>query len=115
VVSLMGCAIGGGRWRLGRHLTSISVMGGHNLDLRQVEISDPEVTITSICFMGGDDIYLPAGVDVEVSGFTLLGGSTRHGSCTGGRPGGPRVRLRLFIVMGASMSGTCPPWRHSPR
>lgn len=102
VVSLLGGTTMSGRWRLSGQLTSVSVMGGSDLDLRQAEIDDTEVTITSICLMGGDDIYVPDGVDVEISGFSLLGGSDQHGSSTGGHPGGPLVRIRVFCLMGGT-------------
>ncbi len=42
------------------------------------------------------------GVDVEISGFSLLGGSDQHGSSTGGHPGGPLVRIRVFCLMGGT-------------
>ena len=102
VVSLLGGATVSGHWRLSGRLTSVSVMGGSNIDLRQVEIDQSEVTITSICLMGGDDIYLPAGVDLEVNGFSLLGGSDQHGSSTEVHPGAPLVRIRLFCLMGGT-------------
>ncbi len=102
VVSLLGGATVSGRWRLRGHLTSVSVLGGSDIDLRQVEIDDADVTITSICLMGGDDIYVPDGVDVEVSGFSLLGGSDQHGSSAFGHRGAPLVRIRVFCLMGGT-------------
>jgi len=40
----MGGSTVAGRWRLSRKLTSISVMGGNDLDLRGVELDGTEVT-----------------------------------------------------------------------
>lgn len=106
VVSLMGGSTVAGRWRLSGNLTSISVMGGNDLDLRDVELDGAEVTITSVSLMGGDDIYLPAGVDAELSGFALMGGDDQHGGSAAPGRGAPVVRIRSFSLMGG-----CDVWR----
>lgn len=100
VVSLMGGSTVAGRWRLSGKLTSISVMGGSDLDLRNAELDGDEVTITSVSLMGGDDIYVPEGVDVELSGFALMGSDDEHGGPAAPRAGGPVIRIRSFSLMG---------------
>ncbi|MQA13548.1 MAG: DUF1707 domain-containing protein [Pseudonocardiaceae bacterium] len=100
VVALLGGSTVTGRWRLSGTLTSISLMGGTTLDLRDVELDGAEVTITTIALLGGDDIYVPDGVDVEMTGFALMGGNDEYGVTTEVRPGAPRVRIRAFAVMG---------------
>src|SRR5580698_5769950 len=58
-----------GRWRISGKTTAIAVMGGCNLDLRHAEIDGPEVVITAVAFMGGVQITVPEGFDVEMNVF----------------------------------------------
>jgi Domain of unknown function (DUF1707)/Cell wall-active antibiotics response 4TMS YvqF len=100
VLSLMGGAEKRGRWRVGRQLTSITLMGGNDLDLRHAEIDADEVTIVAVAVMGGTDIYVPDSVDVEVGGFALMGGRGERGSSRAPRPGAPRIKILAFALMG---------------
>lgn len=100
LVSVLGGAEKRGRWRVGRRLTSVTLLGGNDIDLRNAEIDADEVTILAIAVMGGMDIYVPDTVDVEVGGFALVGGRGERGSSRAPRPGAPRVRVRAFALMG---------------
>lgn len=102
LVGLIGGSTKRGRWRVGRRVNTISVIGGHDLDLRQAELEADEITIVSVSVIGGDDIYLPDFVDVEVSGFSLIGGSEERGSRRTPRRGAPRVRVLSFSLIGGS-------------
>ncbi len=99
-LSLMGGSDKRGRWRLGRRLTSVAIMGGGDLDLRGAELDDDEVTITAIALMGGIDIYVPDSIDVDVSGFAVMGGNDERGSTRPPRPGAPLLHIRAFAIMG---------------
>lgn len=109
VGALLGGSTVSGRWRLSGRLTSISVLGGSTLDLRNVELDGGEATIATIALLGGDDIYVPDGVDVEVTGFAIMGGHDEHGPATAVRPGAPVVRVRAFAFMGGSDVWRVPP------
>jgi hypothetical protein len=100
VVSLMGAAEKKGRWRVGNRLTAITVMGGNDIDLRHAEIDAEDVTIVAVALMGGMDIYVPDTVDLEIGGFALMGGNGERGSSRAPRPGGPRIRVLAYSVMG---------------
>ena len=78
VLSVMGGAEKTGRWRVGERLTTITVMGGNDIDLRHAEIDADDVTIVAVAVMGGMDIYLPDTVDVQIGGF-VHGGQWRTG------------------------------------
>ena len=58
--------------------------------------------ITVVSVMGGSDIILPEGVEVELEGFALMGGNDLKidGPCP--RPGAPVVRVRAFSLMGGT-------------
>jgi hypothetical protein len=87
------------RWRLAARTTVLAIMGGAHLDLRGAEIDGPEATISCFAFMGGVDIVVPEGTDVEVSGFGLMGGVADEVRGEP-RPGMPSLHVRAFAVMG---------------
>jgi hypothetical protein len=91
-----------GRWRVGRTCTVVNVMGGSDLDLNGAEFAGEVVEMRVLSLMGGSDVWVPEGLDVEVSEFALMGGNTiRIGEGRRG-DGGPLLRLRLISIMGGS-------------
>ena len=102
VVAVMGGAERRGRWRLGRHVSAVAVMGGVELDLREAQITAPEVRITTVTIMGGVEVYVPEGVDVQCSGFSLMGGTSGPKTREALPPGAPVVRIRAFNLMGGT-------------
>ena len=88
-----------GRWVVPRSYVSVAVMGGVELDLREAQFSEPEVTIHAYTVMGGIEITVPEDVDVDVSGFAFMGGFD-HNASGPGVPGAPRVRILGFALMG---------------
>ena len=88
------------RWRLAPHTAVIAVMGGAHLDLRAAEIEGPDASISCVALMGGIDIIVPEGVEVEVSGFGLLGGVADEVARGPSIPGAPIVHIRAFALMG---------------
>ncbi len=100
VVSLMGGVEKKGRWRIGRQLTALAVMGGAELDLRHAEMDADDVTIAAFALMGGVEIYVPDTVEMDVAGSALMGGYGERGSTRAPRPGGPRIRIRGYALMG---------------
>jgi hypothetical protein len=100
VFSLMSGAEKKGRWRVADQLTAIAVMGGNDIDLRHAEIDSDDLTIVAVAVMGGIDIYVPDTVDLEIGGFAFMGGNGERGSTRPPRPGGPRVRVLAYSLMG---------------
>jgi hypothetical protein len=123
LLSIMGGGDLRGRWRVGERLTAIAVMGGGAIDLRQAVLESDEVTITAVAVMGGFDIIVPPGADVEVSGFDFMGGRDVKLSGDPPRPGAPRIHVRAFALMGgidvkekpATRSSLPPPPPEPPR
>jgi hypothetical protein len=102
VISVMSGHDRKGRWRVGRNLKVLNVMGGSDLDLNDAELADDYVEMTVISIMGGADIRLPEGLNVEVADFAFMGAnSIRVGEQTPD-PGGPTLRLRVFSIMGGT-------------
>ena len=102
VVSVMSGHDRKGRWRVGRHLKVIDVMGGSNVDLNDAELSEKDTQITVVAIMCGSEISVPEGDNVTVSDFALMGGN----DCKVGEhtpdPGGPTLHIRMISIMGGS-------------
>jgi class 3 adenylate cyclase len=75
-------------------------MGGCDLDLRRAEIEGPEIEITAVAFWGGVQIIVPEGFDVELRGFSFMGGRSLRTRDIPIVPGSPRIVVRGFAVMG---------------
>ena len=102
VVSIMGGSDRKGHWRLGRTVTVVNVMGGADLQLNDAEFAADVVELRVFSLMGGSDIWIPDGLDVEVSEFALMGGNEiRVGAARPG-DGGPLLRLKVISIMGGS-------------
>jgi len=98
-VAIMSGARRMGRWVVPRSYVSVAVMGGVELDLREAQFAEPEVTIHAYTVMGGIEITVPGDVDVDVSGIAFMGGFD-HNASGPGVPGAPRVRIIGFALMG---------------
>lgn len=102
IVAFMGGTEKRGRWRVAERVNAIAVMGGHDIDLRNAELDSDETTIIAISVMGGIDIYVPDTIDVEIGGFSIMGGTGEPGSRRPPRPGAPRVRILAYNLMGGA-------------
>ena len=102
ILSIMGGNDRKGRWRVAKHLKVINVMGGSDLDLNQAELSDRQVTITVFSLMGGSDIQVPSGVDVQVTKLGLMGGNDVELDNEPVPLGATVIRLRLVSIMGGT-------------
>jgi len=102
LVSIMGGLNRKGRWRVGERVTSLNIMGGSDLDLNDAELAAERVEMTVFSLMGGSDIRVPEGLNVEVSDFAFMGGNGVDIGDSQPDPGGPVLHLRLISIMGGS-------------
>ena len=100
VVAVMSGATRKGRWRTGSSITAVAIMGGAELDFRQAEIDAPEVVVTAFALMGGIDIVVPEGIEVELTGMPIMGGKHIRVADVPILPGSPRIVIRAFPIMG---------------
>ena len=100
VVAIMSGADRRGRWRPDRRTNVVAIKGGADLDLREAVIDQPEVQILAVTLMGGIDVIVPEDVDVEVTGFAIMGGNSSPKEAGPGHPGAPLVHVRAFSLMG---------------
>jgi Domain of unknown function (DUF1707)/Cell wall-active antibiotics response 4TMS YvqF len=109
MVAIMSGSHRRGRFRAVGSINAVSIMGGDDIDLREAEIEGGELTINLFALMGGANIYVPDSVELDMGGFSLLGGNTEIGSERPARPGAPVIRLHAWNLMGGATIFRVPP------
>jgi hypothetical protein len=109
MVAIMGGSHRRGRFRTGGSINAVAIMGGDEIDLRDAEIEGGELTISLFALMGGSNVYVPDSVEVEVGGFSFMGGHEEIGSERAPRPGAPLIRIRVYTLMGGASIYRLPP------
>jgi hypothetical protein len=104
----MGGSDNKGAWVVPKRYTALAWMGGIELDLREAQFEDNEVTIFAACWMGGIDITVPEGLNVQVNGIGFMGGysGTPAGEVD---PNSPTVHVKGFAFMGGVSVRRKPP------
>jgi hypothetical protein len=100
-ISLLGSVAHRGRWLVPTRFLQIGLIGGTELDLGTASLASPDTTITVVTLVGGSDVRVPDHVNIEVSGFSVLGSKTidrREASA----PGAPLVRLKVYSILGST-------------
>lgn len=103
-VRWMGAVIGEverrGRWRIRDRTHVVMGIGDCHLDLRMAELDGDDVTVTISQIIGDTTIVVPRHVDVELSGFFLIGDKSLTDSEEELPPAAPRVHVRAFGLIG---------------
>ncbi|HVF74143.1 MAG TPA: adenylate/guanylate cyclase domain-containing protein [Acidimicrobiales bacterium] len=100
VVAVMCGAKRRGRWRMGEQVNAFAFWGGCHLDLRAAEMTTPVVHVSAVAIMGGIEIVVPEGVQVEVDGIPLMGGIERRIRDVPTLPGTPVIKVKAFAFWG---------------
>lgn len=108
-VAIMGGSRRRGRFRAASVVNGVAIMGGDEIDLREAELDAGGLTLNLFAFMGGSTVYLPDTVDVEVGGFSIMGGTDERGPNSRPRPGAPLVRINSYCLMGGNTIWRLPP------
>jgi hypothetical protein len=98
-VAIMGGARRRGRWVIPRRYTCFALMGGIELDLREAQFSERDVTIQAFSLMGGVSVIAPEDIEIDVTGLGIMGGFD-HEASGPGAPGAPRLKVIGFSLMG---------------
>ena len=99
LVALLGGTSRKGVWQPPRHLRIFAMMGGVDLDFTQAEMPPGTTEVTVFTIMGGIDILVPPGLNVDVSGVPLMGGFDDR-SAGMVDPDAPTLRVRGVAIMG---------------
>ncbi|WP_084463896.1 DUF1707 SHOCT-like domain-containing protein [Microtetraspora fusca] len=100
IVAVMGDAKRQGTWRIDQEIGAVCVMGDVTLDLREAEVRSNTIDIVATCVMGDVKIIVPDGVDVELSGMTIMGDKKVQVIEAPPNRNAPVVRVRAYVVMG---------------
>jgi uncharacterized protein DUF1707/cell wall-active antibiotic response 4TMS protein YvqF len=103
-VSTVVCVLGDqrrtGRWRLPAKVRGWTLMGDIHLDLREVVCAESTVEIEVFTLMGDLELVVPDGVEVELTGFDLMGDRDLRLAPVPRVPGTPLIRVKAYTVMG---------------
>jgi hypothetical protein len=108
MVAIMSGSYRRGRFRAVGSINAVAIMGGDEIDLREAEIEGGELAVNVFTLMGGANIYIPDTIEVEVGGFSLMGGNTEFGR-ERTRPGAPLIRVHAYNLMGGVTIFRVPP------
>ena len=89
-----------GGWHPAEHNFVLCVMGGADLDFRDVYLPPGETEVFILACMGGCDIIVPPDLPVEVNGFAIMGGFDNRSPTAQPRAGLPLLKVHGFAVMG---------------
>lgn len=103
--ALLGHVTRRGRVRLRRWAFAASAFGDLDFDLRDAIIERPRTTVTVLAALGNVDIYVPEGVNADVTGMSIFG-HRRDWGRDADRASAPEVRVRVIGV-----GGTIDVWR----
>lgn len=89
-----------GHWTVPARFDAVAFWGGGELDLREADFAQREVVINCVAIMGGIEITVPPGVELEVRGFGFMGAFDQRDSPGPPQPGAPRVVVTGFAFWG---------------
>jgi Cell wall-active antibiotics response 4TMS YvqF len=73
-VAVMGGVERKGSWRVPHTLRVVCVMGGAEIDFREVDLPPGVTQVKIVCMMGGAEIIVPPDLAVECDGIAIMGG-----------------------------------------
>ena len=104
--AVMGSSERTGDWLCAPTHTSLAIMGGTDIDLRQARLGSRETVIYAVALMGGMEITVPEDVHIISDGIGIMGGFgiSDDRSVTLRRedipPGAPVIHVRGLALMG---------------
>jgi hypothetical protein len=99
LVSILSGTERKGRWLPARYTNGIAFMGGMELDFRYAEFPPGVTEINFFCLMGGAELTVPPGLNVEVHGIPILGGIENKADSRP-NPAAPTLRIKALVIMG---------------
>jgi hypothetical protein len=100
LVAVMGGVSRRGRWTPAKHTVVLAFWGGADLDFREADLPPGVTELTVIAVMGGAEIKVPPGLNVETGGIAIMGGFEHMGSGEAPPPDVATLRINGLAVMG---------------
>ncbi|MCJ0872213.1 DUF1707 domain-containing protein [Streptomyces sp. AP-93] len=98
-----------GNWTVPARFHAVAFWGGGELDLREASFAEREVVINCVAIMGGIQIIVPPGVELDVRGIGVMGGFDQTDSPGPVEPGAPRVVVTGLAFWGGVEVKVKPP------
>ncbi|HEX6309591.1 MAG TPA: DUF1707 domain-containing protein [Longimicrobiales bacterium] len=99
-IAFMGGVERRGNWSPARKNLVVAVMGGAELDFREVVLPPGETEVYIFALMGGVDIVVPPGLNIDASGIAIMGGFEHASARQVADPKAPVLRINGFCFMG---------------
>ncbi|QPG06177.1 DUF1707 and DUF2154 domain-containing protein [Salinimonas marina] len=99
IINIMGGSDRSGRWLVPAEIRVFNFMGGSDIDFSDAVFTTPNVTIKTLCIMGGTDIKVPENVNVVTKAFCLMGGIDNNAPSIADRQA-PTITVEGFVFMG---------------
>ncbi len=100
-VAVMSGAEKKGAWIPARHFTTVALMGGAGLDLREAQFGPGVTELRIVAVMGGVEVIVPPGLAVETHGIGIMGGFEAFDQASADPdPEAPRLIIRGVAIMG---------------
>lgn len=100
VIAVLGGATRRGRWAPARRNFAFAVMGGTELDFREAVLPRGVTDVQVFTVMGGVEIIVPPGVNVESHGIGIMGGFEHMGGGEDYDQNAPTLRIAGLALMG---------------
>lgn len=100
LVSVLGDQRRVGRWRAPAKVRGVALLGDIHLDLRHALVTTEVIDIRALSLFGSITVDVPEGIDVELTGFDLLGDRELRLAPVPPRRGAPLVRVRAYGLLG---------------
>lgn len=100
-VAVLGGVERRGSWRVPHRMKVVCVMGGAEIDFRDVALPPGETEVTVVCVMGGAEIIVPPDLPIECDGVAIMGGFEHVDRAPKQHdPDAPLLRIRGLAFMG---------------
>jgi hypothetical protein len=99
-IAFMGGVERRGNWVPARRNVVIAIMGGAELDFREVDFPPGETEVFIFTMMGGVDIVVPPDLVVDASGLAIMGGFAHASPARRSNADAPVLRITGFCFMG---------------
>jgi hypothetical protein len=101
LMAIFGGVDRSGSWAVPKHVNSVAVMGGTNLDLREARLAPGVTEISVFALMGGVNIIVPPTLAVETHGTAIMGGFAQLDRAPASPdPDAPVLRVGGFAFLG---------------
>ena len=89
-----------GSWLPARSSKLLTLFGGMEIDFTEALMPPGDTYLEAACFLGGVDVIVPEGLNVEVNGIPIFG-AIDNGTSGEFIRGAPTLHIRAFVMFGA--------------